>query len=306
MKNASKMNFIAALAFLIPSLIGFLTFTIFPMFVSLGISFSDWNSLSPLTLFDDIPGFFNAFGVGLANYVSIFGTAELYQTLGNTLRFVIMYIPAMLAASLAVGLILAKKRRGNAVLRVLYYIPVITSWVAGALIWQWVLNPEFGILNAVLSILGIQGPLWLFSVNWAMPGIVMASVWKDMGFFGLMIFAGLRSIENTYYEAAEVDGASKIRQFFNITLPLLSPTLFFVITIGIINSLQLFTQVVVMTSGGGPGGSTMVMVERIYTRAFTFHQMGYASALSWILFVVIFIFTFIQLKLQKVWVTYDT
>ncbi|MCL2034372.1 MAG: sugar ABC transporter permease [Oscillospiraceae bacterium] len=305
MKIAKTNNGLIALMFLLPSLIGFAVFSVLPMIVSMAVSLSSWDGLSKLILFDDVSGFFQEFGIGVANYSNIFATPELYQVLGNTLKFVAMYIPLMLIAAMSVGLILAKGRRGSGVLRILYYIPVITSWVAGALIWRWAFSPEYGIINEILKIFGISGPLWLQSAQWAMPGIVLASVWKDMGYFGLMLFAGLRSIDAGYYEAASIDGAGKIRQFFNVTLPMLSPTLFFVIIINIINSLQIFPQVMVMTPGGGPGGSTMVMVERIYTRAFSYYQMGYASALSWILFVVIFLFTFIQMQLQKRWVTYD-
>jgi len=305
MEPAKRSNALTALAFLLPSLIGFAVFSILPMIISLAVSFSNWDGLSKLILFDDIPGFFREFGAGLTNYINIFTTPELYKALGNTLKFVVMYIPIMLIAAMSVGLILEKGRKGSGVLRVLYYIPVITSWVAGALIWRWALSPEYGIINAILRAFGIQGPMWLQSAQWAMPGIVLASIWKDMGYFGLMLFAGLRAIDRGYYEAAQVDGAGKTRQFFSITLPMLSPTLFFTAIIGIINSLQIFPQVVVMTPGGGPSGSTMVMVERIYTRAFSYYQMGYASAMSLILFIVILIFTMIQMKLQKRWVTYD-
>jgi multiple sugar transport system permease protein len=305
MRTANTRKTLIALTFLLPSLIGFAMFSVLPMLVSMAVSMSEWDGLRKLTLFDDVPGFFREFGVGLNNYISVFKSEELYQTMGNTLKFVVMYVPIMLAAALAVGMILKQGRRGSGILRVLYYIPVITSWVAGALIWRWALSPEYGIINAILRIFGIKGPMWLQSAAWAMPGIVLASVWKDMGYFGLMLFAGLRAIDSGYYEAAQIDGAGKMRQFISVTLPMLSPTLFFVIIISIINSLQIFPQVMVMTPDGGPGGSTIVMVERIYTRAFSYYQMGYASALSWVLFAVIFLLTFIQMQLQERWVTYD-
>jgi multiple sugar transport system permease protein len=305
MRTANTRKTLTALTFLLPSLIGFAVFSVLPMLVSLAVSASEWNGLHKLTLFDDIAGFFREFGVGLSNYTTIFTSSELYQTLGNTLKFVAMYVPIMLIAALAVGMILERGRRGSGILRVLYYIPVITSWVAGALIWRWALSPDYGIINGILRIFGIKGPMWLQSATWAMPGIVLASVWKDMGYFGLMLFAGLRAIDHGYYEAAQIDGAGKARQFLSVTLPVLSPTLFFVIIISIINSLQIFPQVMVMTPDGGPGGSTIVMVERIYTRAFSYYQMGYASAFSWVLFAIIFLITFVQMKLQEKWVTYD-
>jgi multiple sugar transport system permease protein len=177
--------------------------------------------------------------------------------------------------------------------------------VAGALIWKWVLSPEYGVINNILGIFGIVGPGWLQSPGWAMPGIVLASIWKDMGFFGLMLFAGLRGINKEYYEAAEIDGAGKGKQLFHITLPLLSPVFFFVITISMINAFQVFPQVMIMTPDGGPGGSTMVMVERVYRYAFRYYEMGYASAMSWILFIIILALTLIQTRLQDKWVVYD-
>jgi multiple sugar transport system permease protein len=246
--------------------------------------------------------------VGLAHFRDIFAGAEIYQVFWNTLRYVALYIPGMLLASLGVALILNRKIVGDWVFRVIYYIPVLTSWVAGALIWRWVLSPEYGVVNNILALFGIKGPGWLQSPVWAMPGIVLASIWKDMGFYGLMLFAGLRSIDTGYYEAADIDGAGKGKQFLHITLPMLSPVLFFVIIISMIGAFQIFPQVMIMMApeSGGPGGSTMVMVERIYRHAFRYYSMGYASAMSWILFVVIFIFTFVQTKLQDKWVTYDT
>jgi multiple sugar transport system permease protein len=212
----------------------------------------------------------------------------------------------MLLASFGVALILNKEIPGGTFFRVLYYIPVITSWVAGAMIWKWVLSPEYGVINNVLGIFGIKGPGWLQSPAWAMPGIVLASIWKDMGFVGLMLFAGLRGIKKEYYEAADIDGAGKARQLWHITLPLLSPVFFFIITVRMINAFQIFPQVMIMTPDGGPGGSTMVMVERVYRYAFRYYEMGYASALSWILFILILVLTLIQTRLQDRWVVYDT
>jgi multiple sugar transport system permease protein len=172
------------------------------------------------------------------------------------------------------------------------------------MIWRWLLSPYYGPINAVLGFAGLQGPGWLYDTVWAMPGIVLASVWKDMGFYGLIFLAGLQSISVGYYEAAEIDGATRWQRFRKVTLPLLSPTLFFVMIISIINSFQLFPQVMIMTQGG-PHGSTQVMVERIYNYAFTYYKMGYATALSWVLFAIIFVVTFFQLRMQKRWVHYD-
>jgi len=177
--------------------------------------------------------------------------------------------------------------------------------VAGSLIWKWLLSRDYGPVNEILSWVGIQGPAWLQDPVWAMPGIVIASVWKDMGFFALIMLGGLQAINPTYYEAAQIDGAGYWLRFTRITLPLLSPVLFFIMIICIINSFQLFPQVMIMTTDAGPHGATQAMVERIYKYAFKYYKMGYASSFSWILFVIIFLFTIVQMKLQKKWVHYD-
>lgn len=294
-----------AVPFLIPSFVGFIVFTILPMVTLLFVSVTDWDGLSELTLFSHPGEFMQQFFVGLENYKEIFTSPELYQVLGNTMKYVVLYMPLMIVLSLGVALVLNSKIKGTGVFRVLYYIPVLTSWVAGSLIWKWVLSPEYGVINNILGIFGIQGPSWLQSPQWAMVGIVIASVWKDMGYFGLMLLSGLQGINRQYYEAAQIDGASKVKQFFKITLPLLTPTLFFVLIISLINSFQLFPQVMIMTPDGGPSGSTMVMVERIYKYGFRYYEMGYASAFSWILFAILFVLTGIQMKLQNKWVNYD-
>ncbi|WP_352408772.1 sugar ABC transporter permease [Lawsonibacter hominis] len=294
-----------AIPFLIPSFVGFVVFTILPMVALLFVSMTDWDGLSELTLFSHPAEFMQEFFVGLENYKEILTSPELYQVLWNTMKYVVLYMPLMIVLSLGVALVLNSKVKGTGVFRVLYYIPVLTSWVAGSLIWKWVLSPEYGVINNILGVFGIQGPSWLQSPQWAMVGIVIASVWKDMGYFGLMLLSGLQGINKQYYEAAHIDGASKVKQFFKITLPLLTPTLFFVLIISLINSFQLFPQVMIMTPDGGPAGSTMVMVERIYKYGFRYYEMGYASAFSWILFAILFILTGIQMKLQNKWVNYD-
>lgn len=295
----------SAICFLIPSMIGFIVFSILPMITLLGISVTDWDGLSELTLFSDFSGFMDRFYIGFNNYIEIFKSKELYQALGNTIEFVVLYIPLMLLASMAIALVLNRKTRGIGIFRVIYYIPVITSWVAGSLIWKWVLSPQYGIINEMLRVIGIEGPAWLQSPTWAMPAIVLASVWKDMGYFGLMLMSGLQGIDKGFYEAASIDGANKTKRFFKITLPLLTPTLFFVVIISMISSFQLFPQVAIMTPEGGPSGSTMVMVERIYKYGFKYYEMGYAASYSLILFAILFVLTGIQMKFQNRWVNYN-
>jgi multiple sugar transport system permease protein len=285
---------------MLPSFAGMIVFSLLPILISIVISLTDWNGLEKLD-FSAIAGSF----VGFKNYAEILGGGEFWSVLGHTLYFIILYIPLVFLASLLIAEILFKAKKGAGAFRVIYYIPVLTSWVAASLIWKWVLSPQYGVVNQILAAIGIAGPNWLTDELWAMPAIVLASVWKDMGFYGLFLLSGLNGIDNTYYEAARIDGAGKIKLFFSITLPLLSPSLFFCLIMSLINAFQLFPQVMIMT-GGGPNGATQVMVERIYTYGFSYFKMGYASAYSWLLFILIFILTLVQLKGQKAWVHYES
>lgn len=291
---------LAASPFLLPSLIGMLIFSLLPLIISGLISLTDWNGLDKLT----DPAFLREHFIGFENYKKILTAPEFWRTLGNTAEYIVLYIPFMLAASLLVAYLLSQPRRGIGALRVVYYIPVLTSWVAASLIWKSVLSPQYGALNGILEIFGIEGPGWLTDEKWAMPAIVLVSVWKDMGFFGLILLSGIVGINKTYYEAASIDGANGWTKFWKITLPLLTPSIFYVLIVGMINAFQLFPQIMIMT-GGGPNGATQVMVERIYNYGFRYYRMGYAAAFSWILFAIIMVFTAIQMKGQERWVHYD-
>lgn len=291
---------LVASPFLLPSLIGLLIFSLLPLIISGLISLTDWNGLDKLT----DPNFMQEHFIGFENYKNILSTPEFWRTLGNTAKYIVLYIPFMLAASLVVAYLLGRPRRGIGAFRVIYYIPVLTSWVAASLIWKSVLAPQYGALNGILDIFGIEGPGWLLDEDWAMPAIVMVSVWKDMGFFGLILLSGIVGINKTYYEAADIDGANGWTKFIKITLPLLTPSIFYVVIVAMINSFQLFPQIMIMT-GGGPNGATQVMVERIYQYGFRYYRMGYAAAFSWILFAIIMVFTAIQMKGQERWVHYD-
>lgn len=290
-----------ALPFLLPSLAGMLVFSLLPLLISACISLTDWNGLDQLLA----PGMFVEHFVGLGNFQAILSSKEFWQVLWNTCRYIVLYIPCMLAASLAVACLLSQPRRGVTAFRVIYYIPVLTSWVAASLIWKSVLSPQYGALNNLLAIFGIQGPGWLLDEAWAMPAIVLVSVWKDMGFFGLILLSGMIGIDKGYYEAASLDGAGPWARFWRITLPLMTPAIFYVLIVSLINAFQLFPQIMIMTDGG-PNGATQVMVERIYKYGFRYYRMGYAAAFSWILFVIIMVCTFIQMKGQERWVNYDS
>lgn len=278
--------------FLLPNFIGFLVFIGIPILTSLGLSFTKWDLLST-------PEF-----IGFDNYKGIIEDTEFWSALKNTLLFIIAYLPTVLIIALGIAMLLNKNMKGRAFFRAAYFIPVVSSWVAVSLIWKWLFNPAYGLVNYFLSWFGFVGPDWLQDPQWAMIAIVLTSVWKDTGFVMVLFLAGLQNISETYYEAAEIDGASPIKKFLHITIPLLTPTTFFILIISLINSFQVFDQVMIMTEGG-PAGSTTVLVQKIYNHAFRYFEMGYASAVSWVLFFIIFIVTLIQNRLQKRWVDYE-
>jgi len=278
--------------FLLPSLLGLLVFKLIPIISSLGLTLFEWDLLTP-------PEF-----VGLGNFERLIKDRDFLSALQHTLTFIIGYIPLVMALGLGVAVALNQRIRGKTAFRTLFYLPVVSSWVAVALLWKWIFNPRFGLVNFGLSLLGIDGPGWLFDPNWAMPAIILTSVWKDIGFVMIMFLAGLQGIPEVYYEAASIDGATSWQRFWRITLPLLSPTTFFALVITLINSFQLFDQVWIMT-GGGPAGATSVVVEQIVNNAFRYSRMGYAATLSWALFALVFLITIFQMRLQRRWVTYE-
>ncbi len=278
--------------FLGPHLLGMLAFLVIPIVASLVLSFAEWDLLTP------------ARWVGLANYAALLDSADFWDALKHTFFFIGGYLPLVLVLGLSLALLMNQNLRGRLFFRVVFFMPVVSAWVAVALLWKWLLNPRYGIVNWGLSLVGIEGPGWIFDPNWAMPSIILASVWKDLGFVMLLLLAGLQAISPEYYEAASLDGAAGWRMLRSITLPLLSPTVFFVVVISLVNSFQVFDQVYVMT-GGGPAGSSQVLVGEIVNNAFRYSRLGYASAMSWVLFALIFLVTLIQLWLQKRTVHYQ-
>jgi len=272
--------------FLAPGLSSLLLFTVGPILASLGLTLFDWDLLTP-------PRF-----VGLQNYIDLGRDSDFWAALRHTMLFIGGYVPSVTALALLVALVLNTRLRGIAVLRTAFFLPVVCSWVAVALLWSWLFNPKYGLVNHLLSLVGIVGPDWLFDRTWAMPAIILTSVWKDLGFVMVVFLAGLQAIADDYYEAAALDGANAWQQLRTITIPLLAPTMFFVTVISLINSFQVFDQVWVMT-GGGPAGATSVLVEQIVKHAFSYGRMGYAAAMSWVLFALVFSVTLVQLRLQR-------
>lgn len=291
--NAGKRR--TTILFLLPSLIGVLGFCLLPILASAIFSVMDYDLLMPANAMKF---------VGLSNYIRILSSSEFPKVLNHTFVYLGLYLPLIMITSVGEALILNRSFKGHRLFRTICYTPVITSWVATAVVWQWVLSGKYGLLNQMLAGIGIDGPAWLNSKEWAMPGVVIAAVWKDTGYYALMVLAALKSIDSSCYEAADIDGASGIKKLTAITLPLISPTLFLLIVINIIYGLQVFDSVLIMTNGG-PGGATTVFLERIYKYAFKQYKMGLASAYSWILFALILVFTAVQFKLQRKWVNYD-
>ncbi|MBK9715155.1 MAG: sugar ABC transporter permease [Kouleothrix sp.] len=291
-----------AYLFLLPSLLGFLLFIVGPVIASLGLSFVRWNLLNP-------PEF-----VGASNYVEIFTRDPVFvQSFWNTMFYTVAIVPLQLAAGLTVALALNQGLRGVKIYRLIYFMPVVSSVVAAALVFQWMFNRDFGIISALFWGLGdltglpIAPPDWLNSSFWAKPAIALLTVWKNMGFTMVIYLAGLQAVPEELYDAAKVDGASGWQRFRSITLPLISPTTFFLLIIQMIGAFQLFSEPFVMTRGqGGPAHATVSIVFYIYQTAFTYSQMGKASAIAWVLFAFIFVCTLIQNWLQRRWVHYET
>lgn len=290
-----------AYLFLLPSFAGFLIFVVGPVLGSLALSFMDWNLLSPPTF------------VGVNNYVALFTRDPIFiQAFGNTLFYTVTIVPLQLAAGLTVALALNQAIRGVKIYRLIYFMPVVSSTVAAALIFQWMFNRDFGIISALFWELGtltglpIAPPDWLNSSFWAKPAVVLLTIWKNMGFTMVIYLAGLQAVPEELYEAARVDGAGPWQRFRNITLPLVSPTTFFLLVVQMIGAFQLFTEPYVMTRGqGGPAHATKTLVFYIYESAFRFGLMGKASAIAWVLFVFIFGCTLAQQYLQRRWVHYE-
>ncbi|TMR22809.1 sugar ABC transporter permease [Nonomuraea turkmeniaca] len=281
--------------FLLPSLVPLTLYTIIPMLGSLWTSLHEWDLITEMRW------------VGLGNYIELIGDPGTRAAFLHTLSFIAGYLPLVYAGGLGLALLLNRAPRstgsGRSLLRGIYFLPVITSWVVVALMWKWLLNPASGIVNWALGLFGISGPGWWTDPAWAMPSVILASAWKDLGFVMIILLAGLQAIPREYQEAAMVDGATAWRRFRHITLPLLSPSTFFVVVISLINGFQVFDQVKIMTNGG-PGGATQVVVSQIYDLTFRYGRAGAASALSWLLFAVVLIVTIIQIRGQKRWVTY--
>jgi len=275
-----------------PLILGLAIFTYGPVLAAFGLSFTKGDYIST-------PKW-----IGLDNYLRLLNEELFWKSLTNTLYYVVGVVPLGLILSLLLAIAMNQKLRGIVFFRSVYFLPTITSTVAISLMWMWIYNPEFGVLNFLLKQIGIHGPAWLSSPNWAMPAVIIMAIWRGLGYNMLIYLAGLQGIPDVYYEAAEIDGAGSFAKFRHITVPLLSPTTFLLLILGVIGAFQVFEYTYVMT-GGGPLYSTLTLVLYIYNIAFRNFEMGYASALAYVLFFILLGLTLIQFRLQKRWVHYE-
>lgn len=287
-KKARK-DFFTGMGFILPSLLGFLIFTFIPVVISLCLSFTSWNFM------EGIEGIkFN----GLANYIRLFSDEWFLNSYKNNIIFTAVTVPVLIALGLVMATIINKYIYGGGVVRTMIFIPYIASVVAVCTVWMVLLQPSYRPVNEFFRSIGIANPPgWLADFKWSLPSIMIIYVWQQVGYYSIVFLAGLKGLPEDVYEAAKVDGASSIRQFFSLTVPLISPTTFFLTIMGIIGSFKVFDQISVLTQGG-PGSSSSVMAYYVYRTAFDYFEMGYANTLAWALFVLVFIVTLVQWKMQ--------
>jgi len=276
---------------ILPWCIGFIAFTAGPMIASLYLSLTNYEILRPISF------------IALGNFAKAGRDALFAKSLYNTAFYSFLYVPLHLATALATALILNVKTKGIGVYRTIFYVPSIMPAVANAFLWMWIFNPEYGLANAFLNIFGLPPQKWLFDEALAKPSFVIMGLW-GLGSSMIIFLAGLQGVDINLYEAAAIDGANWWTKFWGITLPMITPIIFFNLTIGIINSFQVFTTAFIAT-GGGPNNATLFYVLYIYQQGFLFAKMGYASALAWVLFVIVLIITLIQFATAGRWVYYE-
>jgi multiple sugar transport system permease protein len=286
-------------AMIAPGFIGLLIFYIWPMLQTFYFSFTEWGP------------FGDAVWTGLANYRELFHGPEFLMALRNTLVYTVLSVSITEAIALVLAVLLNQKLRGMSVYRTLYFIPVVTMPVAIGLVWRWLYNSDYGVINYLLSLIGIEGANWLSDPDLALYAIVVVGVWSGIGYALVLFLAGLQTIPAEYYDAASVDGAGALVKFFRITLPLLSPTVFFVTVISLIDSLQVFDLIFVMISSGRSASTSPVidqtqsLVYLFYKNTFVINEQGQGAAVVLTLFIIIVLITLVQFRLQRKWVHYE-
>ncbi|MCC6627634.1 MAG: sugar ABC transporter permease [Chloroflexi bacterium] len=292
--SSARREAIEGVLYISPWIAGFLIFTLGPMIASLVLSFTRYNILRPPTF------------IGLENYVFVFTRDRLfYESLLRTAYYASVTVVIGVTGSLFLAVLLNQKLKGTTILRTCFFLPSLTPIVASALLWGWILHPDLGLLNYGLRQIGLPGPGWLTSTEWAIPALIIMALWGSLGGGRMIIFlAGLQGVPQELYEAAEIDGANIWQRFRNVTLPIITPTIFFNMVLGVIGSFSVFTVAYVATQGG-PARATYFYVYHIFARGFQDFDMGYASALAWIFFAILLLFTGIQFYLQRHWVYYE-
>ena len=290
-KMKSRENLIGYL-FASPWLLGFFIFTLYPMCSSLYYSFTNYNTLKMPTW------------IGIRNYIVMFTSDPLFwKSIWNTFYYAGLSVPLGIVMGVLIAILLNQKVKGMRFFRTIFYLPTVVSSVAVSLLWMWILEPNFGLLNTFLGHLGIIGPGWLTDPAWSKNSLILMSLWSVGG--GMLIYlAALQDVPESLYEAATIDGAGTLKKFFKITLPMITPTLFYNLITGVIGGLQVFSQAFIMTNGG-PSYSTYFYGYHLYNKAFSEYQMGYASALAWVLLVMTLLLSLIIFRTSNKWVYYE-
>ena len=288
-KGLRREETISGLLFVLPNFIGFAAFTIFPILFSFYMAFMNWD-------LSGSPEF-----IGFANFANLGEDPLFWKTLWNSVYYTLGAVPIGIAIAFFLALMLNQKIRGVIVFRTLYFLPQVTLVVASAIVWNWIYQPDFGLLNYLLGLVGIEGPKWVYSSTWAMPSVIIYCNWMGIPPSALILLAGLQGIPQELYEAAEIDGASTLGRLRYVTFPLMTPSLFFVVVTSLIGAMQTFSQFYILTKGG-PAFATTPIVMYIYNNAFHYFKLGYASTISLVLFAILLVITIIQWKVANRWV----
>ena len=280
----------SGILFAVPWLLQFVLFILIPFAASFWLSLTDYR-------FRDFPKM-----IWLENYADLASDDVFLKSVFNTLYYTVFHVPGVMIIAFFIAILLNQKVKGMPLFRTLFYLPSVTAGVATIMLWLVILQPN-GILNQALGLFGLPGPRWLTSTQWAMPSLILMSFWT-VGTTMILYLAGLQGIPQHLYEAASIDGAGHLRKLWHVTVPMMTPTIFLTLVLGIIGSWQVFTQALILT-GGGPANATLFVLLYLYRKAFLIFQMGYASAIAWVLFVIILIFTLIQFVIARRWVYYE-
>ena len=287
-----RRNLVNGLLFCSPAIVGLVALMLYPVVTSLYYSFCNYPMLKPPVW------------VGVANYKTLFQDRVFYVSLWNTIYFAVVSTPLGVVVAFLLALMLNQKVKGMAVFRTMFFVPSIVPMVAGSVLWLWLLNPQYGLINMVLGFFGISGPGWMQDPDWSKPALILMSTW-GVGGWMLIYLAGLQDVPQELYEAAEIDGAGRLQRVWNVTVPFMSPHIFFTVVMGFIAAAQYFTQAYVMTNGeGGPVDSTRFFALYLFQNAFQYWKMGYACAMAWLLFVFILGFTLMLFKSSARYVYY--